>query len=116
MEGKEGQFCIRENYSSVEQETVLWTDSTVYDYTERDEALENICMYEFVAKYKKEYTKFKQMGKDEKERASRLLQEADKNNGFDDDDTPKPCERKKILSRKIIPVLSSHTCVKESMK
>ena len=75
---------------------MLWPDSTVDDDTERDEALENVCMYEFVAKYKKEYKTFKQMDKDAKERDSKLLQEVNKKNGVDDDDEPKPRERKTI--------------------
>jgi len=48
LEGGEGQFRIRKNYSTIEQKTVLWSGSTLDGYTERDEALENVCMYEFV--------------------------------------------------------------------
>ena len=52
----------RENKSDV----VMWPDSTVDDYRFRPIELNDMCMYEFVAKYQKIFKKFKSMDKRKK--------------------------------------------------
>lgn len=61
LNGKEGRFRVRNNFSKTKKESVLWPDSTVDDYVHRDGILDKVCLYEFVAKYKKECKSFKQM-------------------------------------------------------
>ena len=61
LQGKDGQFRIQTNYSTAEKQKVFWPDSTVNDYLHRHEVLEDLCIYEFVARYKKMNKKFKQM-------------------------------------------------------
>ena len=39
----------------------MWPDSTVDDYLYRDDALEDLCLYEFVTFYSKDFKKFKEM-------------------------------------------------------
>ena len=65
LNGKEGQFRIRSNYSKVSQRKVFWPDSTVDDYLHRSDRLEdglsNLCLYQFVSGFKKVCKTFKEM-------------------------------------------------------
>jgi hypothetical protein len=67
LEGKEGSFRIRTNWSKARKEKVSWPDSILDDYLYRPVELEDLCYYDFVAKYEKVYKTFKQMKTDDKE-------------------------------------------------
>ena len=53
LDGKEGHFRVRTNYSKALKQKVFWADSAVDDYLHRPAALEDCCMYDFVSGYKK---------------------------------------------------------------
>ena len=62
--GKEGNFRICTNCSKSAKEKVYWPDSILDAYICRPEDLENLCYYDFIAKYEKVYKTFKQMKSD----------------------------------------------------
>eukprot|EP00986_Skeletonema_menzelii_P019921 scaffold29575_cov320-Skeletonema_menzelii.AAC.1 len=63
LEGGEGSFRIRTNFSKTTGETVRWADSSVDDYIYRSEILEEMSLYEYNAKCSKVCKTFKEMNK-----------------------------------------------------
>ena len=72
LDGKEGEFSIRTNYSMLERHRVMRADSSADDYLYRPNESEDMCMYEYVSKFKKVCKKFKAM-KSENKTASTLV-------------------------------------------
>ena len=64
LEGKEGCFRIRSNFSKTTGQTVSWADSSADDYIYRNDQLESMSLYEYSAKYKKVCKTFKEMNED----------------------------------------------------
>jgi len=46
LEGKEGNFCIRRNFSKDTKEAVMWPDSQLSDFLYRHKDLTSLCCYE----------------------------------------------------------------------
>ena len=65
MDGKDGQFCIRTNFSRVQKANMLWPDSAVDDYIHRPDEFEAMCSYNYVGKCGNVSKTFKQMNKNQ---------------------------------------------------
>ena len=73
LDGKEGEFSIRTNYSMLERHRVMRADSSADDYLYHPNESENMCMYEYVLNLKKVCRKFKEMRSENKQLLDLLM-------------------------------------------
>ena len=73
LEGKEGEFRIRTNFSKTKNEKVFWPDSSLDNYRYRPPDRIGMCYYEFVAKYEQKNKKFKQIDKQKKNEDTMMI-------------------------------------------
>ena len=66
LDDKEVNCCIRTNYSMLQKHKVMWPDSSADDYLYRPNESENMCLYEYVSKFKKVCKKFKEIKSENK--------------------------------------------------
>ena len=86
LDGKEGRFRIRINFSKTLKQKVLWADSAVDDYLHRPAALENFCLYNVVSRFEKVFKKFKQMNEKGQDKSDFTNDMADESGHVGDDD------------------------------
>ena len=87
LDGKEGHFRVRTNYSKTRKQKVLWADSAVDDYLHRPMALENCCLYDFISLFEKVCKKFKQMNDEAQNNSDFMDNMADESGLVDGDGT-----------------------------